>query len=202
MVKSRFPNVPIAAVGYSLGGNALLKYLATQTDNPLIFAASVSPPLLLQEGAKRMNQGFSRLYQRVLLETMKEAARAKHNRYPEFKLDELDFESATNFYEFDHQVTAPLHGFDSGEDYYNRASTLNDLISIKTPTHILWARDDPFFSEKCIPANEQLSSVVNFELASHGGHVAFVSGRTPVNGYNWLCSRVGTLLTDKLRRAS
>jgi len=56
-VKKRFPQAPIAAVGYSLGGNALLKYLATQTVNPLKFAVSVSPPLLLQEGAKRMNQG-------------------------------------------------------------------------------------------------------------------------------------------------
>ena len=200
-VKNRFPNSSIAAAGYSLGGNALLKYLATEPDNPLCFAVSVSPPLLLREGAMRMNQGISKIYQRVLLETMKEAARAKHKRHPQFKLDELNFESASDFFEFDHQVTAPLHGFDSGEDYYSRASTLGDLINIKTPTHILWARDDPFFSEKCIPTNEQLSKDVNFELTSHGGHVAFVSGRKPASGYNWLCNRVGTLLTSQFDSA-
>ncbi len=201
-IRGRYPNAPMAAIGYSLGGNALLKYLATQPDNPFCFAASISPPLVLAEGAKRMNQGFSKVYQRMLIKQMKEAVRAKHHRYPEFKLNELNFEDTSTFIEFDHNVTAPLHGYKSGADYYRRASTLDDLINIKTPTHILWSRDDPFFTEACIPANEQLADCVDFELSLYGGHVGFVSGLVPSGpcgyGHNWLSARIGALVVERL----
>ncbi len=197
-IRERYPDVPLAAVGYSLGGNALLKYLARNPNNPLRFAMSVSPPLVLTEGAKRMNRGFSKIYQRVLIKQMIEAVRTKHERYPEFKLNELNFENASTFTEFDHQVTAPLHGYESGADYYRRASTLEDLINIKTPTHIIWSRDDPFFTEACIPTNEQLADAVDFELTGHGGHVAFISGRWPFVGHNWLVERVGSQLVSQL----
>ena len=201
-VKERHPNTALAAVGYSLGGNALLKFLATHQHNPLDFAVSVSPPLVLAEGAKRMDHGFSRIYQRRLLEQMKEALRAKHTLYPEFKLNELGFENKSNFTSFDDAVTAPLHGFASVQDYYTKASTLNDLINIKTPTHILWSRDDPFFSEACIPQDKQLAESVDFELTEHGGHVAFIGGAIPFVGKNWLRERVGSLLLRRLKRES
>ena len=199
-VKERYPDVPLAAAGYSLGGNALLKFLATHQYNPLDFAVSVSPPLVLAEGAKRLDHGFSRIYQQRLLEMMKQALRDKHALYPEFKLDELDFENQTNFTGFDDAVTAPLHGFKSVWDYYEKASTLNDLININTPTHILWSRDDPFFSEACIPEDKQLAESVDFELTEHGGHVAFISGAIPLIGKSWLCERVGSLLLERLQK--
>jgi len=126
--------------------------------------------------------------------------REKKARYPQLNLDEIDIDSVENFFEFDHHITAPLHGYKSCADYYQKASTLTDLINIKTPTHILWAADDPFFSEKCIPTNDQLSDAVHFELATHGGHVAFISGNIPLRGHNWLCERVSGLLAERLIR--
>ena len=200
-VKERYPDIPIAAAGYSLGGNALLKYLAESPDNPLCYAVSVSPPLVLAEGAKRMEKGFSRFYQSTLLKQLKAALRAKHERYPEFELDKLGFEEANSFFEFDDLVTAPLHGFDGVDDYYQRASTLDDLINIKTTTHILWSEDDPFFTKNSIPQAEQLSDDVTFELSTHGGHVAFLSGNIPFAAHNWLRERVGGLLIKQLGKA-
>jgi len=194
----RFPHTKIAAAGFSLGGNALLKYLGTTQNNPLQFALSVSPPLVLGEGAERMNQGFSKVYKRVLIGQLKDAVRAKHAMYPELGMDEFDLDSIVSFYDFDHQITAPLHGFDSGDHYYQSASSIQDLININTPTHILWAKDDPFFTERCIPADEQLSAAVDFELADHGGHVAFISGNVPLRGKNWLCDRACSLLAASL----
>ncbi len=197
-LRSRYPHRPIAAAGFSLGGNALLKYLGKTPDNPLQFALSVSPPLVLSEGANRMNKGFSKIYQRVLIKQMKAAVRAKHAKYPELGMDEFDLTSVKSFHEFDHLITAPLHGYESGPDYYQRASTLEDLINIKTPTHILWSRDDPFFTEKCIPSNDQLSDCVDFELTTHGGHVAFLSGSIPFCGQSWLTQRASELLRNNL----
>lgn len=197
-LRDRFPDRPIAATGFSLGGNALLKYLGTTRDTPLQFALSVCPPLVLSEGAMRMSKGFSKIYQQVLIKQLKVAVRAKHTKYPELRMDEFDLDSINTFHEFDHQITAPLHGYKSGHDYYQRASTLDDLINIKTPTHILWSQDDPFFTPQCIPANTQLSDAVDFELSTHGGHVAFIEGNIPFFGKNWLSSRLRSLLNNKL----
>ena len=197
-LRNRYPHKLMAAAGFSLGGNALLKYLGTTPDNPLQFALSVSPPLVLSEGARRMSTGFSKIYQQTLITQLKDAVRAKHAAYPQLGMDEFDLSSISSFYQFDHQITAPLHGFDSVTDYYNKASTLDDLVNIRTPTHILWSQDDPFFTSKCIPTNEQLSDSVDFELTTHGGHVAFISGNIPFVGNSWLCQRASELLQHHL----
>ena len=200
-ISDRHPGQAIIAAGYSLGANALLKYLAKRPDNPLRFAVAVCPPLVLAEGAKKLNRGFSKLYQWTLVRQMKKALRRKDNLYPHLKLAETRYEAVTNFFEFDHQITAPLHGFDSGADYYQRASTLPDLINIDTPTHIIFAHRDPFFTEHCIPrSDKELSSKVTFEVAEQGGHVAFISGRVPLMGHDWLRDRVASLIQINCRQ--
>jgi len=200
-VATRYPNKPIFALGYSLGANALLKYLATHKDIPLKFAIAVSPPLNLFEGAKRLDSGFSKLYQWVLLKQMKAALRHKDKLYPHLNLSTLNYEQVRNFVEFDHQITAKLHGYESSDDYYHRASTLDDLIDIQTPTHIIFARNDPFFTERCIPTSDrQLSASVVFEVADHAGHVAFISGGIPLLGRDWLCDRITALIRENCER--
>ena len=193
-VSRRNPDDTIMAAGYSLGGNALLKYLARRPGNPLNFAVSVCPPLLVAEGARRMNSGFSKLYQWMLIKDMKAAMRRKDQRYPELKRGKLNYEDVTNFIEFDDQITAPLHGYDSGQDYYDRASTLADLPHIETPTHIIFTGNDPFFSQQCVPADDNcMSAHVTFELVERAGHVAFIGGNIPLLGHDWLRDR-GTKL--------
>ena len=78
---------------------------------------------MLAEGARRLDSGFSKLYQASLLKQMKAAMRLKNQRYPKLELDKLNYENVTSLAEFDDQVTAPLHGYTSGQDYYDRAST-------------------------------------------------------------------------------
>jgi predicted alpha/beta-fold hydrolase len=198
-VSRRNPDATVMAAGYSLGGNALLKYLAKRPDNPLAFAVSVCPPLVLTEGAKRLDSGFSKLYQRSLINQMKAAMRLKARRYPELELDRLNYEGVNNFVDFDHQITAPLHGFSSGEDYYDRASTLSDLRHLETPTHIIFTGNDPFFSQRCVPDDDDcLSPKVTFELVERAGHVAFISGNMPFFGRDWLRERVAELMQNRL----
>ncbi len=189
-ITQRFPNAAVAATGYSLGGNALLKYLAITTDNPLHHALSVSPPLQLAEGARRMETGLSRIYQSRLVGQLKDALDEKHRRYPNLGIDQLGYRNCTTFREFDAAATVPVHGFETVDQYYEQASTLADLPLIKTATHVLFAQDDPFFTKACIPADNGMSERVTFELATHGGHVAFVSGAVPLAGNSWLTSRL------------
>ncbi|MEM7259684.1 MAG: alpha/beta fold hydrolase, partial [Pseudomonadota bacterium] len=95
----RFPQRPLIAVGFSLGANALLKYLAT-TPGPLQYAIAVCPPLVLAEGAGRINRGFSKLYQRTLIKQMRHAMQTKHQRYPHLQLDKYNFHLHQNFFDW------------------------------------------------------------------------------------------------------
>ena len=76
--------------------------------------------------------------------------------------------------EFDDAVTAPLHGFASKDDYYDRCSSMHFLGSIERPTLIINALDDPFMSAEVVPPEERLSSSVTLEVSEHGGHVGFI----------------------------
>jgi len=95
-----------------------------------------------------------------------------------------------NFYSFDHNVTAPLHGFKSADDYYTKSSSKQFLKNITTPTLILHSKDDPFMSQQAIPTEEELSSSITLELSEHGGHVGFVYGNTPFSTEYWIEKRL------------
>jgi predicted alpha/beta-fold hydrolase len=116
ILRQREPRVPIAAVGFSLGGNVLLKWLGeTGEANPLCCAVAVSVPFELRKSALRLQTGFSRLYQRHLLKLLckkihaKKALQHKIKNFP-------DLNSLRSIYAFDDRITAPLHDFDSADD--------------------------------------------------------------------------------------
>ena len=170
---------PIVAVGYSLGGNVLLKYLGeTGADSPLKGAAAVSVPLNLHACSEALNKGISRGYQRHLLKRMKEAVERKFDRHTA-AFDWQRAMNATTFAEFDDAVTAPLHGFANKDDYYDKCSSVHFLKDIQTPTLIVNALDDPFMTPGAIPEADRLSEYVTLEVSDHGGHVGFIEGGLP-----------------------
>ncbi len=173
-LKKRFPQRPLGAVGYSLGGNVLLKWLG-EGGGPLSAACAVSVPFRLEAAAERLEQGFSRLYQWGLLRGLRRSMERKFRRIP--PPFPLDLGALKTFRAFDEAITAPLHGFGGADDYYRRASCLPYLKNIRTPTLILHARDDPFLPPAAIPKEGELSPWVTLELARSGGHVGFVEGR-------------------------
>jgi len=180
---------PLYAVGYSLGGNALLKYLGEQGSRSVLKAAmAVSPPLVLQEGANKLNSGFAKIYQRYLLKLMRNQHERKRLKYPDLALDAVGPELNT-FWKFDDAITAPIHGFKDVHDYYQRCSARQYLSAIMTPTHILSARDDPFFTTAILPAANELSAACTLEVSDFGGHVGFLQ-----NGKRWLDEHVAHIL--------
>ena len=100
----------------------------------------------------------------------------------------------TTFYDFDDQVTAPLHGFADVHDYYAQCSGLQFLSSITIPTLIMHAADDPFMTDAVIPTLRQCSEQVSYELYSHGGHVGFISGGSPLRPKFFLEDRLADFL--------
>ncbi|AGA89903.1 putative hydrolase of the alpha/beta-hydrolase fold protein [Thioflavicoccus mobilis 8321] len=179
---------PLAAVGFSLGGNLLLKYLG-ETDNPLVASAvAVSVPFVLRDAMLRLNDGISRIYRRYLLDKLKAAYRRKlaHMGLPADPalgaIDDIDT--------FDDRITAPLNGFAGAYDYYAQCSCRQFLPAITIPTLILHAHDDPFMYPRTVPYAHELGPGVTLELAAHGGHVGFIGGAIPGRPVYWLEERI------------
>ena len=103
---------------------------------------------------------------------------------------EVDAKKLNTFYDFDDQITAPLHGFDGAEDYYEQCSSRQFLKDIKKPTLVLHSKDDPFMWEYTIPQPAELSEMVRLELSNSGGHVGFISGKNPLNPLYWIDKRI------------
>ncbi len=194
----RQPEVPIAAIGYSLGGNILLKWLGeTGMQNPLKVAAAISVPFDLHSASKRIQHGFSRFYQWYLLKCARRRLLTKfshiHSPFDVSLLAEVQ-----TIRDFDHHYTVPVHGFGSVDEYYTVTSCGRYLRSIKVPTLIVHAKDDPFMTEDMIPSDEDVSPCVKLEISDNGGHVGFVSGKYPWRPQYWLEERVPTFLQDYL----
>ena len=190
-LRAQNPDAPLFVVGVSLGGNALLKWLGeTGADAGTIVnkTAAVSAPLDLMAAGDALGQGFSLLYARNFLSTLKVKSLAKLDRYPGL-YDAARVRAASTLREFDDLVTAPLHGFRNTDDYWTRASSKPGLRNIRVPTLVINARNDPFLPAPALPDPTEVSGAVTLEQPEEGGHVGFVSGRFPGN-LDWLPRRV------------
>ena len=176
-LRQQFRNTPLFAVGVSLGGNMLVNYLAEHKGKCELKAAQViSPPLNLASCSERIQQGFSRVYQQYLLGSMKKKLSRKIAALPDkMPIAASEVEEIRSLWQFDEQVTAPLHGFEDAADYYRRCSGINKLQNIQTPLRIIHAADDPFMTSAVIPT-QSLPENIDYHLSPYGGHVGFVSG--------------------------
>lgn len=206
-IHDRSPEHTFATVGYSLGGNVLLKWLGESgKDSRVTAAVAVSVPYLLDRCQKRLSEGFSRVYQRRLLrqlqnsvEDKKEAFRHHRQQTHLQALQALgNIARYQNLYDFDEFVTAPLHGFQGANDYYRRCSSLDFLTRIQVPTLLLHALNDPFIAENSVPGPQHLGEHVTLELSQGGGHVGFVAGHNPMRPTYWLEQRIPDFLASRL----
>jgi predicted alpha/beta-fold hydrolase len=191
----KYPSVPIAGVGISVGGNVLLKWMGeTGSSNPLIAAVAVSVPFELAAVADRFMLGASRIYQWRLL------SRIKNDMFLKFKNIDCPFDihilnRIENFWEFDDKITAPIHGFKDVHEYYRHSSSKQYLKNIAVPTLIIHSRDDPFMRPETIPTQEELAPCIQLDLTERGGHVGFIYGNVPGVARFWLEERIPEFLS-------
>jgi predicted alpha/beta-fold hydrolase len=183
-VRAEHAGAPILLAGVSLGGNVLLKFLGESggsLPDAVAGAAAISVPFDLERGCRYISRGFSKVYDRHFLRTLRAKALAKLERYPGL-FDRADLERARSIYDFDDAVTAPVHGFADAHDYYSRSSSLHFLGAIRVPTLLLSAIDDPFLPADVLDevrAVAERNPHLTTEFPPHGGHVGFVAGRWP-----------------------
>lgn len=176
------PGRPIHAVGVSLGGNVLLKWLGEQGDrvpSEVRRAVAVSAPFDLAAGAHFLERGFSRLYTRHFITTLRRKAHAALDRHPSVAIDRARMDAARTFWEYDDAFTGPFHGFAGADDYYARSSSIAFLSRIEVPTLLYSAEDDPFLPLVVLGRVRELAAGNRFlqpEFTPRGGHVGWVAG--------------------------
>ncbi|OGV48892.1 MAG: alpha/beta hydrolase [Legionellales bacterium RIFCSPHIGHO2_12_FULL_42_9] len=200
VLDKREPSTQKAAVGISLGGNILLKWLGQTGSQSLIqTAVAVSVPFQLHSVAKRINQGFSRLYQASLLRGLRDVFLKKLEIVnTQFPLSAEAILSLKTLREFDQLLTAPLHGFPSVDEYYQQSSSKQYLGEITTPTLIIHSLDDPFMYPESVPTTKEISADVTLELSQRGGHVGFIGGKMLGQPSYWLEERIPVFFRDYL----
>ena len=182
---------PLYAVGVSLGGNALVKWLGERGAGAraqVLAAAAVSAPLDLMASGAALGQGLNRIYTRLFLSTLRKKSLEKLQRFPGI-FDRARMLAARNLRQFDDVVTAPLHGFRDTDDYWTRASAKPVLAGVRVPTLLLNARNDPFLPARHLPRPHEVPAPVVLEQPDEGGHVGFASGAFPGN-LDWLPQRL------------
>ena len=187
----------IALVGFSLGGNITLKYLGdlrSETDPRIRAAVAFSVPCDLASSAAQMAKPAQRIYMRRFLKCLRMKMRQKIAAHPE-RVEDHGLDQIRTFAEFDEKYTAPLNGFAGADDYWARCSSKPVLKNIRVPTLLVNARNDPFLSPECHPAEEAgASEHLYFENPAYGGHIGFMPcGR---NKEYWSETRAAEFLAE------
>lgn len=165
----------IALVGFSLGGNLLLKYLGERESIPkeIKKAVSISTPLNLKGSLAALSEFNNWVYRNSFLKDLRKKYKEKMTEFPE-KMTSSDYNKITSLLEFDNVYTAPAHGFKDAFDYYEKNSSLQFLPNIRIPIYILNAENDSFLSSDCYPINlASKMQNLHLEIPKYGGHVGF-----------------------------
>lgn len=171
----------ISLVGFSLGANVILKYLGEESENIVDIiksAVSVSVPMDLRGCSYELAKGFNRVYSLHFMSTLRKKVTYLKENHNHKALKNIKVRSLKTFLDFDELVTAPLHGFMSCEDYWEKSSSKQFLHKIKVPTKIINAKNDPFLSDSCYPSKDDINnSYLELNYPELGGHVGFVKDR-------------------------
>ena len=193
MVASRGRYRSVHLVGFSLGGNVVLKYLGEDSSAvPDIVrgAVAISVPCDLEDSARALARPQCALYTRYLLDQLRKKIIEKGQLFPG-ALDLDGVETLRTFRQFDDRFTAPLHGFRDALDYWRRSSSARFLSGIDRRACIINAANDPFLGPRCYPVEQvRANASLTLLVPRTGGHVGFVgSGRGRMYWSEWAAMR-------------
>lgn len=201
LLRERHPTVTLGAVGFSLGGNILLKLLGEEgADGPrrVRAAVAVSVPFDLSAGAAHLERGFGRVYARYFVRSLRRKFLAKEH-LAAASCDAARARRARTFREFDDAVTAPLHGFLDADEYYRLSSSRAFLSRIRVPTLILHSMDDSFLPREAVPVQAIRENPWLLDgLTDGGGHLGFLEGGAPWAPRFWVEGEAARFLAARL----
>lgn len=180
-------------VGYSLGGNLLLKYMGESRNDyssKLQGAVGVSVPCDLKGSSEAIAKFWNMVYMQRFLISLKKKTKIKLEQFPENDLRKEAILNSKNFLDFDNYFTAPVNGFKDANDYWKQNSCNQFLEGIKIPSLLVTSSDDPFLSDSCIPLKQAKNNAYfHLEVTKYGGHVGYNSNFDNGSGF-WLERRI------------
>lgn len=192
-IRKNAPLAPIYAVGFSLGGNALLKWLGESGEHANIIidsAAAVSAPMDLAATPDALDKGLNRyLYTPSFVHSTRKKALDILERFPGI-IDKEKINAAKTIRDIDNAATAVLYGAIDADDYYTKNASKPWLNKINLPTLILNAKNDPFIPSETLPKLTEVSPTVTLEYPNTGGHVGFLGRK------HWLSNRLLRFFTS------
>ena len=165
----------INLIGFSMGGNQVLCFLACEkslSEKYIKKSIVFSVPMDLSKSSLLLNKGMGRVYGYNFLKTLKPKVLKKTHLLKQKGIEINNLKKVRTLGDFDHYFTAPISGFESGEDYYAKCSSLGLLEEIRTPVKIVNALNDPFLSGSCYPQKIK-NNFIRTYYPKRGGHIGF-----------------------------
>ena len=166
----------IYLVGFSVGGNITLKYCGEQglqLNHAIKKIATVSVPVHLASSARELDKAKNKIYLNRFLKSLKPKVISKINQIP-FNLNPSDVIKWKTFLEFDGNYTAPMYGFSSAQDYWDKSSSIHFLKFIQVQTLMISSLNDPFLAKECFPSDSEIGNQnIKTIYTNSGGHVGF-----------------------------
>lgn len=190
-LKARRPNQPLDLIGFSLGANIVLKYLAeaSRDECPKVERAmAISPPIDLEQSSNCLTQSPFALADRFFCYLLVQHVNRVHQSRADLGPPPA-WPKRMTVRQFDELYTAPRAGFASAKDYYQQASSAGRLHEIKIPTKIIWAKDDPLIDQVSL-AHVKVSNAVQTLATEHGGHIGYLDPRLPGQSRFWLIDAI------------
>lgn len=187
-LKQEHPDSPIVLIGFSLGGNIVLKLvgeLSTLVHPFLEKVIAVSPPVELYSSIQMLGDPQNSIYERYFYRLLRNDVHFLHKTFRD--LPRVRLPKKLKLYEFDQLYTAPVCGFSSAFDYYNKCSASHVISDIAVPCKILLAEDDPIISPDSLD-RFKLPSNVNVFKTKKGGHMGYLGRTEGKKGFYWLDS--------------
>lgn len=208
LLRERFPGRPLGAMGFSLGGNVVLKLMGERDDGGrglLDAAAVMSVPYDLAAGADLLEAGgMGRFYTWYFMRSLRRKVRTKAALSGDLAevLDLATVEASRTIRAFDDCATSPLHGFEDAATYYERSSSAGFLEAIRVPTLLLHSLDDPFLPRDRVPVEAmEANAWLVPGVTERGGHVGFLEG-TPRRPRFWADEEAARFLGEVLGDAT
>jgi len=174
----------VALVGFSMGGSMTLKYLGEQEgeiNKAVVGGVAFSVPVSLKSSVEALSVRKTAFYRKRFLKKLEEKIKQKAEQYPE-EIKYTNFDDIRYFPDFDNLYTAPLHGFENADDFYERASAKRYMYNTQVPVLLVNAINDPFLGDACYPVDEcKKHSLIYFEMPTYGGHVGFSMRKNEFN---------------------
>jgi predicted alpha/beta-fold hydrolase len=168
----------VALIGFSIGGNKTLLHLGrnhSKLSDKIIAAVTFSVPCDLVSTSAHLAKTSNALYMKNFLVSLKEKLKEKQRLFPG-EIDLRGYSKIKNFKDYDGRYTAPMNGFASAEDYWQKSSSKAILHQITRPTLMISALDDPFLTPSCFPYEEvNRNEALLLESPKYGGHVGFMA---------------------------